>query len=398
MDLQSNPYRPGSGNLPPELAGRDEALRDLERLLLETQRGGARPLIFWGLRGVGKTVILNRLREMAGQEGVRAVMIEAEESRSVLSVLALELRRLLLDLSADGTVWEAVQRALGALASFVRVTKVGVGGVSLEFEYPTREGVADSGDLGLDLADLLEQVGLAAAAAGTSVALLIDELQYVPREQMAAITMAFHRITPRQLPLGFTATGLPPVVGEMGKAKSYAERFRYVELGALDGAAARDAIVHPARRQGVEYQPAALERILESTRGYPFFLQHWGHRCWEVALRSPITLQDVQAGEREALRELDGSFFKSRYDRMTPMERNYAHAMARVMQREGTVVSKSSATARELGREVTACSSFKNKLEEKGMIYSASHGNSAFSVPLFSDYLLRCHQPEEGEA
>lgn len=256
--------------------------------------------------------------------------------------------------------------------------------VGLDFE-PER-GLADSGDLEADLTDLLEALGEAAQDRGTAVAVFIDELQYVPDDQLAALISALHRVSQHQLPLTIVAAGLPQLLGQTGRAKSYAERlFEFVPIGQLDEAAATAALCRPAERESVLFDPAAVARILDATKGYPYFLQEWGKHSWNLAASSPISDRDAEEATSAALAELDASFFRVRFDRLTPAEKRYLRAMAEL----GPGPHRSGDIAERMGRRVTTVAPMRSSLIDKGMIYSPAHGDTAFTVPLFDGFMKR---------
>lgn len=246
--------------------------------------------------------------------------------------------------------------------------------------------MADSGDLEADLPRLFEIVGEAAKAAEMPLLLLVDEVQYLEWAEFSALIMAMHRVNQRQLPIAMIAAGLPQTLALAGNSKSYAERlFRYPEVGALDPAAARHALMEPARLAGVTYTDDAIERILDVTKRYPYFLQQWGYDTWNVARESPISAGDVETATARAIRELDQSFFKVRFDRCTPAEKRYMRALAEL----GPGKQRSGDVAEELGVKVTSLGPVRNALIRKGMIYSPAHGDTAFTVPLFDEYMKR---------
>ena len=246
--------------------------------------------------------------------------------------------------------------------------------------------MADSGDLDTDLTDLMAAVGDAAAERKTAVVLFIDELQYVPEEQLAALIMALHSANQAQLPITMVAAGLPQLIGQTGRAKSYAERlFEFVKIDRLDGDAAKSALCVPAAKEGVAFDDAAIDVVLDQTGGYPYFLQEWGKHSWDVAEASPITAGDATQATHEALAELDASFFRVRFDRLTPAERRYMRAMAAL----GPGPHRSGDIAERLGRKVTTVAPIRNALIAKGMLYSPAHGDTAFTVPLFDGFMKR---------
>ncbi|MBE7501190.1 MAG: ATP-binding protein [Verrucomicrobiales bacterium] len=387
MDPIRNPYAPGAGTPPPELAGRD-ALRQAARIALARVQAGrpTKSLLMVGLRGVGKTVLLDRVREDAEASGIQSIRVEAPENRSLPAMLAPQLRQMLLRLSRNELARGLAQRALRGLAGFAKALKLKYGDIEVGFDFEPEPGLADNGDLDHDLQALLEIVGAAAAKAGTALAMFVDELQYVEEEQLAALIMALHRNAQRRLPVMLMGAGLPQLPGKMGRAKSYAERlFDFPEIGALPAEAARLALTKPAAAEGVEYEPDALEQVLRETRGYPYFLQEWGKHAWDAAESSPITLRDVEQATVAAVAALDASFFRVRFDRLTPLEKRYLRAMAQL----GPGPHRSGDIAEQLGREVTALGPTRSQLMVKGMIWSPSHGDTAFTVPLFDEFMRR---------
>jgi hypothetical protein len=387
MDAVANPYAPGAGTPPPELAGRDE-LREQVRVAVERLRRGlpSKSILMVGLRGVGKTVLLDRMRDDAENSAIHTLCVEAPEGRSLPALLAPELRVALLRLSRNEKAKALGERALRALAGFARALKVKFQDIEVGLDLEPEPGLADNGDLEHDLAALLETVGAVAQRAGTALVLYIDELQYVKEDELAALITGLHRTAQRKLPVALVGAGLPQLRGRMGRAKSYAERlFDFPEIGELSPPAARQALVKPALDQGVEIAEDALERILVETHRYPYFLQEWGKHAWQVAERSPITLNDVQRASVVALAALDESFFRVRFDRLTPAEKRYLRAMAEL----GPGPHRSGDVAENLGRKVTSLAPARNQLIAKGMIFSPSHGDTAFTVPLFDEFLRR---------
>ncbi len=387
MDALHNPFAPGAGTTPPALAGRDDLVAAAELALDRIRLGRpAKSVLMVGLRGVGKTVLLGRIADHARRQQAQILLIEAPEQRSLPACLAPELRQALLRLSLTERSRDLAQRALRGLAGFVKNLRLRYQDIELRLDIEPEPGLADSGDLEPDLAQLVALAGEAAKAAGTSLVLLIDELQYVPEDQLAALITALHRAAQRNLPVVLVGAGLPQLRGRAGRAKSYAERlFDFPTIGALPPDAARYAIAEPLRQQGVAIEPAALERIVELTRGYPYFLQEWGKHVWDVAPASPITLADVENATQLAIAALDESFFRVRLDRVTPSERTYLRAMAEL----GPGPYRSGDIATRLGRPVTQQSPVRQRLINKGMIWSPNHGETAFTVPLFDEYLRR---------
>lgn len=387
MDPIRNPFTPGAGTPPPELAGRDRIREDV-RVAIERLRIGrpSKSVLLIGLRGVGKTVLLDRMREDAEATGHYTLRAEAPEGRSLPALLAPQLRGTLLKLSRVESAKALAQRALRGLAGFAGALKVKYSDIEVGLDFDPEPGLADNGDLEADLQDLLEAVGQAAKAAETTVLLFIDELQYVEEEQLASLITALHRASQRQLPIALIGAGLPQLPGQMGRAKSYAERlFDFPFIGALDEHASRAALALPAQEEGVEFSPEALEFIVRKTEGYPYFLQEWGKHSWDVAEDSPITEEDCREASAVVMATLDESFFKVRFDRLTPAEKRYLRAMAEL----GPGPHRSGDIAEVQDREVNSLAPTRAKLIGKGMIWSPSHGDTAFSVPLFDQFMKR---------
>jgi hypothetical protein len=387
MDPVANPFAPGAGAPPPELAGRDE-LRETVRVAIERVRRGlpAKSILMVGLRGVGKTVLLDRMRDDAEAAGAQTIRIEAPEAKSLPALLAPQLRVALLRLSRNEQAKAFGERALRALAGFAKSLKVKYHDIEVGFDFDPEPGLADNGDLESDLQALLEAAGEAAKKAGTALVLFIDELQYVAEDELAALITALHRIAQRQLPVTLVGAGLPQLRGRMGDAKSYAERlFDFPQIGALPPDAARYAIAKPVADHGAAIDDAALDRIVEETRGYAYFLQEWGKHAWDSAPRSPITLGDIELASRITIGALDESFFRVRFDRLTLAEKKYLRAMAEL----GPGPHRSGDVAPALGRKVSQLAPIRNQLISKGMIWSPSHGDTAFTVPLFDEFIRR---------
>ena len=387
MDPIRNPYAPGAGTPPPELAGRDE-LREQVRVAIERLRLGlpAKSLLMVGLRGVGKTVLLDRMRDDAEASGIHTLRIEAPEGRSLPALLAPQLRQALLRLSRQQAAKAMAQRALRALAGFAKSLKLKYDDIEVGLDFDPEPGLADNGDLEHDLQALLEAVGEAAKAAGTALVMFIDELQYVKEDELAALITALHRCGQRRLPVSLLGAGLPQLPGRMGRAKSYAERlFDFPQVGPLNAVAARLAITKPAQAQGVDFADTAVAAIVRKTQGYPYFLQEWGKHAWDAAVASPIRKPDVDAASTSAIAALDDSFFRVRFDRLTPAEKRYLRAMAEL----GPGPHRSGDVAEQLQRRVTSLGPTRSQLIDKGMVWSPSHGDTAFTVPLFDEFMKR---------
>ena len=387
MNRFGNPYAPGAGAPPPDLAGR-EALRKEVALSIGRLRLGrsAKSTLLVGLRGVGKTVLLEQMRLDAEAEGVVTVHAETPERRSLPALVAPQLRSALLKLSRVEAAKAMAQTGLSALAGFAKGLKVKFHDLELSHDATPIPGEADSGNLEVDLTALMERVGEAATAAGTAVILFLDEVQYLEESQFAALISALHRCTQRRLPIGLVGAGLPQLRSLAGNAKSYAERmFDFPAVGPLNPAEAEEAVRKPALEENVEYTDEAMEEILERTRGYPYFLQAWGKHSWDIAARSPITGEDVVAASEAAVAALDASFFLVRFDRVTPAERLYLRAMAEL----GPGPHRSGDIAAVAGKKVSALGPLRERMIAKGMIWSPAHGETAFTVPLFDQFMKR---------
>lgn len=384
MDPLRNPFSPGAGAPPPELAGRDEIL-DSARIALHRIRAGRpeRSQMLLGLRGVGKTVLLNRIGEMAEELRFQVVMLEAPEGQRLAAYLAPALKAVLVRLDRVEKAKESVSRAVGALRGFAGVFEVSIGEFTIGVSEPP---LADSGNLEVDLPALFLAVGQAAKAADSSVAILVDEVQYLNEADLRALIVSLHAISQKGLPVVMFGAGLPQVAALSGEAKSYAERlFDFPSVGPLTPDAARRAIGQPVRSEGAEIGAGALDRIVAVTRGYPYFLQEWGKHTWNAAERSPISADDVAAASHSATAALDKSFFRVRFDRLTPREQDYLRAMAEL----GAGPHRSGAIAEALGRTVESTGPLRSGLIKKGMVWSPAHGETAFTVPLFDEFMRR---------
>lgn len=387
MDPRVNPYAPGAGTQPPELAGRDELI-EKAAIALDRLRNGlsARSLLLVGLRGVGKTVLLTRIAQETEARGFVVVSIESPEKRSLPALLIPSIRMALLKLDRIAAAGELAKKTLRALGGFVGAMKVKYQDIEFGVDLGNEPGVADSGDLEHDLIDLFVELGRAAKEKKTAVVFFIDELQYVEEEQFAALITALHKCAQLQLPVALIGAGLPQLVGRAGRAKSYAERlFEYPEIGPLEEEEARRALVIPARELGVEYEEGALAEILAQTQAYPYFLQEWGKHSWHCADASPITREDAVSATELAIQELDASFFRVRFDRLTPAEKKYLRAMAEL----GEGPHRSGDIAHLLDKDVQTVAPTRATLIGKGMVYSPSHGDNSFTVPLFDGYMKR---------
>ncbi len=387
MNELQNPFSPGAGSQPPELAGRAALLRQTEIVFARVKSGRTEqsPMLV-GLRGVGKTVLLNRIREQAEAAGYLALFVEAHESKPLPQLLLPHLRQALFELDRIAQVSQKVKRGLRVLKSFIGGVKVKLGDAEFSLDIDPETGTADSGDLEADLAPLFVALAEAAQDRGKGVAVIIDELQYLSEGEMSALIMAAHRISQRSLPLVLVGAGLPQLVGLAGKSKSYAERlFVYPEVGALSHADATQALQEPVMQQGVNFLPDALGEIIRVTRGYPYFLQEWGYQAWNLAEQSPIAQASAEAATQAAIARLDQSFFRVRFDRLTPREKDYLRALAEL----GAGMHRSGDIADQLGMKVQSTAPLRSGLIRKGMIYSPTHGDTAFTVPLFDEFMRR---------
>jgi hypothetical protein len=383
MDPIQNPFSPGAGTPPPAFVGRDELIASYQVALRRTISGRpGKSIMPIGLRGVGKTVLLNRFDQMAQEEGLVGAFIEAPETGDFEHLLAARLRSILIELD-KGTVSRAVKRALGTLKSFSYTLP---DGTSMALNVDAIAGSADSGVLAEDTTDLLVAVGEAVKDRERGLLIAIDEVQYLASDELAALISAIHRTVQLGLPVILVGAGLPQLPGLAGNAKSYAERlFDFPEIGSLDTNDAKAVLATPAREQGVEFSDDALDSLLDFTQGYPYFLQEWGYHVWNAAPESPITLDDVRLAARDVQRRLDENFFRVRMDRLTPAEKKYLGAMAEL----GPGPHRSGDIAAKLKVKVESVAPRRSGLIQKGMVYSPAHGDTAFTVPMFDDFLRR---------
>ena len=387
MDAIKNPFSPGAGSPPPELVGREGVLEQARILLGRVkERRPEKSILLTGLRGVGKTVLLNEIERLALNTGYRTVSVEAHENKSLAALLVPPLRKLLFELNRMAGLGDKAKRALAVLKGFMNGVKVAVGEIEVGLDIEPEKGSADSGDLESDLPDLFLAVAEAAEERRAPVTLLIDEVQYFKEKELSALIMAMHKIQQRQLPMVLLGAGLPILPGLAGESKSYAERlFNFPNIGALNEADATKALQDPTRAAGVNFEPAALEEIFRMTQGYPYFLQEWGYQVWNRAEASPITLQIVKDATAVVIHRLDQNFFRVRFDRLTPGEKRFLRAMAGL----GAGAHRSGDIADALGVKINSLGPTRANLIQKGMIYSPAHGDMAFTVPLFDEFMLR---------
>jgi hypothetical protein len=386
MDPVTNPFAPGAGTQPPELAGRDALL---ETVRIATERTKlclpTKSVLMVGLRGVGKTVLLDKMRDNAESAGVHTVRIEAKEKRSLPAILAPELRKALLRLSLLEKSKASAIRAMKFLASFVKL-KTKFHDIEVQMDLNPEPGHADSGDLEVDLADLMEASGAAAKSADTALILFVDELQYVREAELASLIASLHRMAQLRVPVMLIGAGLPQLRGLTGNAKSYAERlFDFPEVGPLSRTAAIDALRKPLSANGVSIESDAMERLVEQTQCYPYFIQEWGMQTWNAATGPLIHRIDVENASIAATASLDSSFFLVRFDRLTPLEKRFMRAMAEL----GPGPHRSGDIADKLQRKITNLSPTRSALISKGMIWAPNYGETAFTVPMFDEFMRR---------
>lgn len=387
MDPLLNPYAPGAGAPPPELAGRDELLAKASIDLRRIAAGKfGRSMILTGLRGVGKTVLLNRMRQDAEASGIITVRFEIPEGRSLPSLLAPALKSGILKLNRGKAATDLVLRGLRALATFVKSMKLKYGDIEISLDMDAPSNFAISSNLDESLTQLFLAIGAAAKEKKTAIVLFVDELQVIDEQQLASLIMAIHVAAQDLLPITMIAAGLPQLPAKMGEAKTYAERlFEFVSIGPLDPKAAARALTVPAEKLGVHYAQESLAEILEKTQGYPYFIQEWGKHVWDIAINSPISKEIAEAATTYALADLDMSFFRVRYDQLTPMQKRYLRAMAEL----GAGPYASGKIANIYGKKVTALAPIRDQLINKGLIYSPAYGEIAFSAPLFDQFMKR---------
>jgi AAA ATPase domain len=388
MDPVRNPYAPGAGQRPPELAGRDGEIRQFEVVLERVARGRPeRSMVLTGLRGVGKTVLLNSFRSMAMQRLWGTGKLEARPDQSIRRPLASALHMAVRELAPRHRAPDRVETFLGVLKAFAakdaRAAKGSAWG-QLGIDVPAVRGRADSGDLEVDLTELFADAASVAGDLGVGIALFVDEMQDVPATDISALCAACHELSQSGGPLIVVGAGLPHLPSVLSASKSYSERlFRYVAIDKLDRRSADVALLAPARREGADFELAALDSLYAAADGYPYFVQAYGKVTWDVAACSPVTAHDVSVAAPVAAGELAIGFFGSRYERATPAEREYMRAMALL----GDEPVPTAQVAEELGRKPSSVSPARDNLIKKGLIYSSERGLIAFTVPHFGRFL-----------
>ncbi|HEY6499844.1 MAG TPA: ATP-binding protein [Streptosporangiaceae bacterium] len=389
MDPVRNPYAPGAGQRPPELTGRDREISQFEVVLERVARGRPeRSMVLTGLRGVGKTVLLNTFRSMAMQRLWGTGKIEARPEQSIRRPVAAALHMAVRELAPRHRAPDRIEYFLSVLKAFALCDPKAPKGTSvtmqLGIDVPAARGRADSGDLEIDLTELFADAASVAADLSVGIALFIDEMQDVPAPDISALCAACHELSQNGGPLIVVGAGLPHLPSVLSASKSYSERlFRYVRIDRLERGAADLALMAPAEREEVTFEPGALDALYQAADGYPYFVQAYGKVTWDVATGSPVTAQDVSVAAPEAEGELAVGFFGSRYERATPAEREYMRAMAAL----GDDPVPTSAVAEELGRKPSSLSPARDGLIKKGLIYSSERGVIAFTVPHFGKFL-----------
>ena len=389
MNPSKNPFSPGAGMPPPELAGRDTVLSEATHVI-QRKKGGhsERSFIYVGLRGVGKTVLLNEVQRIAQNENAITDFIEASANEPLSKVISASMRAALLSLDRIKGVSEKVKQGLRILKSFVSAAKIKYSDIEISLDIDAEPGVADSGTLTRDLAELFVAVGEAAKSRKASIVLLIDEIQNLPVEEFEALIMAVHRVDQKKLPVLIVGAGLPLLVKLTGEAKSYAERlFQYPDIGPLNEDEARRALVEPLLDADVHIDEDAVKLVTDKTQGYPYFIQEWGYQVWNMAETSPIKREDVVRSSKAASSRLDQNFFRSRYERLSNPQKTYLRAMAEL----GPGPHRSGDIAKLFGKSTSQLGTTREGLIKNGMIYSPNYGLAAFTVPLFDEYMKRVH-------
>src|ERR1700733_3924855 len=329
VDNVLNPFSPGAGSPPPQIAGRDELLNQAKVMLARVKAGRyEQSMMLVGLRGVGKTVLLNRIRELATEIEYGVAMVEATDGRNLPELLAPALRKILFQLDTLAAVSHKVKRGLRMLRSFIGSVKLNLS-EDISLQIDPEKGTADSGDLESDLSEVFIALGEAAQDRNVAIAIIVDEIQYLSETEMSALIMAVHQISQRQLPVILVGAGLPQLVGLAGRSRSYAERlFRYPPVGPLAPNDAKEALRGPVVAQGVAFTEEALNELVKVTHGYPYFLQEWGYQAWNIATSTPIDVDVIHEATAASIKKLDESFFRVRFDRLTPREKDYMRALA----------------------------------------------------------------------
>ena len=393
MDPVRNPFAPGAGQRPPELAGRDRELDAFDVVLERVARGRPeRSLVLTGLRGVGKTVMLGELRSMALRAGWGAGKVEARPDADLRRPLSAALHRAVRDLAVRHRAPDRVEHVLGVLKAFA--LRAAAADAKLRDRWQPGidaalvTGRADSGDMEIDLVELFAEVAELAADVGAGVAVLIDEMQDLRPDDVSALCAACHELSQSRAPLVVVGAGLPHLPSVLSASKSYSERlFRYLRIDRLEREDADRALTLPASWEDAKFEPEALDALFAASGGYPYFVQAYGKAAWDAAPTSPITATDVAVAAPEAAAELAVGFFGSRYERATPGEREYLRAMAELADGRDDPVGTAT-VAEHLARKPSSLSPARDSLMKKGLVFSAQRGHIAFTVPHFGRYLL----------
>ena len=385
-----NPYTPGAGVTPKYLAGREDILNKAAQSIEALESGyQARSVVYYGLRGVGKTVVLNAIEEIADDRNLLKKHIEVKESGDFVKALAIACNGFVQSLSLREAIKDRMGKLWSVLRSFAATWNPEDKTISLEMKNcPAEMATAGTGDLSNDFTELLVTLGTCAQQAGTAICFFIDEIQYAKENELEALITADHRVNQLGLPVIFFCAGLPKILKEMGDAKSYVERlFEFVQIDSLSEEEARNAIIVPAEDLGVTYTDEAVEKILEITRGYPYFIQEVCCTIWENFSGREVTLEGVESNITFANDKLDKGFFRVRYDRCTAMEKNFMAAMVQC----GELPCNIASVAAIMGRKTNSISIFRSQLIHKGLIYATSYGEIDFTVPQFDEFLKRTH-------
>lgn len=388
MDPIRNPFFPGAGAPPYNLFGREDILEQAHILLGRTKlQRPEKSILLTGLRGVGKTVLLNEIEHIArDRHDYKTILVEAHEGKPLAVLLVPDIRRLFFELDRLAGVGNKVRQGLAVLKSFVNTIKVTWKDIEFRLDIDPEEGAADTGDIQIDLPVLFTALGEAALERGTAVAILIDEIQFLGTHELSALIMAMHKMQQRRLPLTLIGAGLPILPALVGDSKSYAERlFSFPIIGPLSPADSRKALQDPVRAEGMFFHEDALDKIVRLTQGYPYFLQEWGYQSWNLASQPEFTLQLIEEATEIVTQRLDENFFRVRFGRLTPKEKGYLRTMASL----GSGPYRSNDIAAAQNTTLSTLGPTRERLIKKGMIYSPAHGETAFTVPLFDEFLRR---------
>lgn len=383
-----NPYTPGAGVPPKYLAGREDVIKEAEETLEYIANGYfARSIIYYGLRGVGKTVLLNYIEDMASERNIKFEQIEIAERTSFKSIISLYILKIIKKLSSASTIKQYAQKALAVLKSFTLT--YGDLSISIDTDVKAEIGISDTGNFQNDLTELFLVLGMLAAKCQSGVVLFIDEIQYLKNDEFEALIAAIHRVNQKALPFSIFAAGLPKIAKIAGDVKSYSERlFKFVPIGSLTDEAGRLALLEPAKKWEVSYTDKAVEQILHYTECYPYFLQEYGKQVWRyLDDRKIIDIAEVEKAYKDFEQSLDESFFKVRYDRATPRELEFMLAMVKINKLPCSIKDINKA----MKQKSSTISPLRAQLIHKGFIYSVNRGELDFTVPQFDKYLKRVH-------